>query len=89
MKYVLGIGGSDCDDVKVSFIEGSKSQIKNYIISLIQKMKKENESYEYGSEDIDEISEIISGKLYGYACFAGYHIDITATPVEKMEYVSL
>lgn len=48
---------------------------------------KDEEDYEYGSEEIRQISTQPDGSLYGYANYSAYHIDYTAKKLSDIEEI--
>ncbi len=86
-NWIIGIGGSNMDDVRTYRVIGTTEDVKNHLVSLVNEFKDDDsDSFDYGSTDASSVTEYETeyenGKLYAYACFHDYHIDCTATPEE-------
>ena len=78
--WIIGIGGSNADDVEVQRVYGTKEQIKQHLLALVQNEKDSwSETWEYGTETIDGIEERTPEHLYAYACFSDFHTDFSAS----------
>lgn len=84
-NWIIGIGGSDTDDVKTYRVSGTEEQVKEHLISIIDRdretVKSETgEDWEYGTESEDQLQDFANHtKFYGSATFADSHRDYTAT----------
>ena len=89
-EWIVGIGGSETDNVLVYKATGSKAEIKRLLLKLVSDDRKEDEDiWDTGTEKISEIKERADGSLYAYGCYSDYHTDYTATPVETIETLPL
>ncbi len=90
-NWIIGIGNSAADDVKIETVYGTKRQVKNYLLNLAKEDRANDlEAWDYGTEKLSEVEELkilrnpINGVMNtgfcAYNCFAGYHIDYTAAP---------
>lgn len=80
--WIIGIGGSDNDDVKTYLVSGTVEQIKSHLIDVIlsDRSDAESDSYEYGTENVKELASFNNDKkFYGYAVYSNSHVDYTAT----------
>ena len=88
--WIIGIGGSDMDDVKTYLVSGTEEQVKQHLVNLILEDRKtieteSGESFEYGSESIEEI-DTFGGHthFYGSAVYSESHRDYSATLVQNV-----
>lgn len=87
-KWIIGMSGSEWDDVVVYSFEGTKSQAKKVLTNLVKSDKKEYSNYDYGTEKISEVKEDSSGVLHAGSTFSDYHNDYTATPMDVIDDIS-
>lgn len=61
-------------------MQGTKAQIKKYLVSLVRDSKgdPEDTGYDYGTDKIKDVEEKDNGNLYAYAVFSDSHIDFEA-----------
>jgi len=84
--WIIGIGGTEEDDVSMYKLTGTRYQAKREIMRIIRRDREnDKESYNYGTENIKEIEERGDGSLYGYNCFSDYHIDYAARPLNLLK----
>ena len=88
-KWIIGVGGSLMDDVRVFTFTGTKKQAKQKLLDMVNEDRREEEAcngeeWWSGTESVDEVDEQADDHLYAYACWDNYHIDYSATPVNKM-----
>jgi hypothetical protein len=80
MVYIIGISGSEMNNVRTYRISGTEDAVKHHIMNEVNNLRYEDEGcYDYGTESIDEI-ETRGNVLYAYIVFSDAHYDITATP---------
>lgn len=84
-NWIIGISGSDADDVITYRVYGTKAQVKKCLVDEVKSDKEECETEEYdrwdfGTESSKEVQELPSGKLYAFGCWSDHHNDYTATP---------
>ncbi len=83
--WIIGICCTDGDGVDVDKINGTTSEVKEYLLRLVRAEKADNkDAWDSGTEKISEIEEIKNsdGKitsLYAYNVFSDYHTDYQAT----------
>ena len=65
-RWIIGECNSEGDGVSLYQFAGTAEQVKNEIVRMVISGKDE-EDYEYGSEEIRQISTQPDGSLYGYA----------------------
>ncbi|MBO4847261.1 MAG: hypothetical protein J5525_13330 [Lachnospiraceae bacterium] len=87
-KWIIGMSGSEWDDVCVYSFEGTKSQAKKVLVDLVKSDKKEFDNYDYGTEKVSEIEEDKFGVLHAGTTFSDCHNDYTATPMEAISDIS-
>lgn len=90
MRWIIGISGSDMDDVITYAVTGSKDAVKRHLIELVKKDKsKDSGAWDDGSLKPSEVEERQNGKLYAFGNYAEYHCDYTATPLKAPVPVSI
>ena len=85
-RWIIGECNSEGDGVSLYQFAGTAEQVKNEIVRMVISGKDE-EDYEYGSEEIRQISTQPDGSLYGYANYSAYHIDYTAKKLSDIEEI--
>jgi hypothetical protein len=92
MNWIIGIGGSDCDDVITERVSGTKRQVKKYLKDLVASDRdNDSEGWDYGTTAIDGesgVEERTNGILYAFGEYDNYHIDYTATPEMDVKVLS-
>lgn len=83
VDWIVGISGSDMDDVELKVVHGTTYQLKKQLISEIQNIIADSDpdDWDSGTEEADEIVVHDDGKLYAYICFKDCHFDLTAIPI--------
>ncbi len=85
-NWIIGIGGSNADDVIVYRVFGSKNEVKKHLLSLVKEDKKnDKEIWDFGTSSLKEIDERTDGSFYAFGCYSDYHIDYTASPEMPVE----
>lgn len=91
-KWIITIGNTEADGVKMLYTIGSADQIKRALVKLALEDKGNDEkSFEYGTEDISDVDETVDNKtnevtaLNAYNVFSDYHIDYTAQRIDFMQ----
>ena len=91
-KWIIAIGNTEADGVKMLYAIGSVDQIKRVLIELALEDKgNDEESFNYGTEDVSEITETVDVNinevtvLNAYNVFSGHHIDYTAQRLDFMQ----
>lgn len=91
-KWIIAIGDTEADGVKMLYAIGSVDQIKRVLIELALEDKgNDEESFNYGTEDVSEITETVDANinevtvLNAYNVFSDYHIDYTAQRLDFMQ----
>ena len=87
-KWIIGMSGSEWDDVCVYSFEGTKSQAKRVLVDLVKSDKKEFDNYDYGTEKVSDVEEDNSGVLRAGTTFSDCHNDYTATPMDVITDIS-
>ena len=85
-NWIVGICCTESDGVNLYRVNGTKEQVKKYLIDCVREDKQNDEdSWDYGDEDIAEIREERDGSMSAFATYSDYHIDYTAIPESKAE----
>ena len=85
--WIIGVSGSDMDDVVVYKFTGTVDDAKNKLVDLVYDERKERQNddfydWDFGTESVKDISVSPRGKLYAFGCYRDYHTDYTATPLD-------
>lgn len=85
--YIIAIGNSCSDGIDLCRFRGELEDVKKKLIELVLKDKANDEdNWDYGTEDIDEI-EIIGNDINAYATYHDYHIDYTARALSDFNFI--
>lgn len=91
-KWIIAIGNTEADGVRMLYAIGSVDQIKRALVELALEDKDNDEkSFDYGTEDISDVDETVDNKtnnvtaLNAYNVFSDYHIDYTAQRLDSMQ----
>lgn len=91
-KWIIAIGNTEADGVRMLYSIGSVDQMKRALVELALEDKgNDEESFNYGTEDISEITETIDAninevtELNAYNVFSDYHIDYTAQRLDSIQ----
>lgn len=80
--WVIGICNSAADGVTIYRFYGTKYDVKQKLLFLVLKDKKnDEENWEYGTESIEDVRDEDNGLGYewcAYGNYSDYHIDYTA-----------
>ena len=84
--WIVGVGGTDVDGVKMHRFHGTVHQVKQHLVNLVDIDRTNNQDYfEYGTEKIKEVeTRTHNESLYAYGCYSDYHIDYEATRLDKL-----
>ena len=93
-EWMLGIGGSEVNNVVMYRFSGTTEQAKKLLFEIIQEdVENDKENYIEGTESIDEIGEDKDGALSGYnsfeSCDSEYHIDYRMVPINTIKYIEV
>lgn len=91
-KWIIAIGNTEADGVRMLYAIGSVDQMKRALVELaLEDKSNDEESFNYGTEDISEITETIDAninevtELNAYNVFSDYHIDYTAQRLDSIQ----
>lgn len=91
-KWIIAIGNTEADGVRMLYTIGSVDQIKRALVELaLEDKSNDEESFNYGTEDISDVEETVDSKtndvtvLNAYNVFSDYHIDYTAQRLDSMQ----
>ncbi len=89
--FIVGIGNSAADrGVIVQRFMGTWTEVEKFLMALIEGDRMEDaDSFDYGTESVEELEHCLDGSVYGYSIFGDYHIDYMAIPEEDLEVKSL
>ena len=78
-QWIIGICNTACDGVILLSFYGTEKEIKTKLVNNVQSDRSNDDSYEYGTETVDEV-EVRENEavLYAYGCYSDYHIDYSA-----------
>ena len=86
--WIIGIGGTEVDDVIVYKFTGTVTQAKEMILKLIKEdINEDRDVYDSGTDELEDITVSSNGRIYGWACFSDYHIDYSATPMSEIQEI--
>lgn len=79
-KWIIAIGNTEADGVRMFYAIGNVDQIKRALVELALEDKgNDEESFDYGTEDISDVDETVDSKtnevtvLNAYNVFSDYH----------------
>lgn len=79
-KWIIAIGNTEADGVRMLYTIGSVDQIKRALVELaLEDKSNDEESFNYGTEDISDVEETADSKtnevtvLNVYNVFSDYH----------------
>lgn len=91
-KWIIAIGNTEADGVRMLYAIGSVDQMKRALVELALEDKgNDEESFNYGTEDISDVTETIDAninevtELNAYNVFSDYHIDYTAQRLDSIQ----
>lgn len=91
-KWIIAIGNTEADGVRMLYTIGSVDQIKRALVELaLEDKSNDEESFNYDTEDISDVEETADSKtnevtvLNAYNVFSDYHIDYTAQRIDFMQ----
>lgn len=88
--WQVGICSSDEDGVNLYRVQGTKEQIKKYLLSRVNTDRDANpDGWDYGTESLDEIAKNSDSEFYAYGSYDGYHIDYSAKIETEPTIISL
>lgn len=90
MEYVwlVGIGGSNLDEVMMHLYAGTKFEVKQYLAKLIKENAKIAE-FDYVVDSystMETIEERTNNHIYGYLATNQFHLDFSAHPINLDDY---
>ena len=89
--WIIGICNTGADGVVILRFRGSINEMKEKLLSFIKEDREnDNECWDYGCEEIDDIWAVDNGlgyELYGYASYLDYHIDYTAKEFSHIDFI--
>ena len=87
--WIIGIGGTEIDGVILKKFVGTEAGVKTKLMKLIREDRNaDREIWDYGTERKSELTMCPDGSIGGYNCFASYHIDYSAKPIEAIKEVA-
>lgn len=87
-NWIIGVCCTESDGVFIYRIYGSREQVKEKLLELVKQDQESNlESWDYGTETVEDIEERGLNELYAYGCYADYHIDYSAVLYATVEHL--
>ncbi len=88
-SWLIGMGGSDADNVFISRFFGTKNEVKQYLVKKIKEYREDTDDiWDHGTECATEVTPKGSA-LYAYGCFNDHHIDYVAREESSIKEVAL
>lgn len=91
--WIIGVCCSGADGVELFRFYGSKDDVKQMLLSLINNDRNNDEEcWDFGCESLDDIVSQDNGRgyeFYGYGCYYDYHIDYSAKEFSQIEHLHL
>ena len=91
-KWIIAIGNTEADGVRMLYAIGNVDQIKRALVELaLEDRGNDEESFSYGTDDVSDVVETVDGEtnevteLNAYDVFSDYHIDYTAQRLDFMQ----
>lgn len=77
--WIIAVSNSEADGIIINRFYGTEQETKKLLIRMVQEdREKDEESFEYGTEEPDDVEDSGSGTLNASATYAHYHIEYTA-----------
>ncbi len=93
VEWLVGISGSELNDVICSIVTGTTEQVKRYLVNCVQSDRYDNgvdsDTYKSGTENTSEVEVRNDGSLHANAMYRNYHMDYTAKPMSLAEKTDL
>lgn len=87
LDWIVAICNSASDGIDILKFRGSKQEMKEKLLSLINEEKEDDiELWEWGTESVDEIRDY-GVELYGYGCYTDHHTDYTARELKHIQAI--
>lgn len=88
-SWLIGMGGSDADNVFISRFFGTQNEVKQYLVKKIKEYREDTDDiWDHGTECATEVTPKGSA-LYAYGCFNDHHIDYVAREESSIKEVTL
>ena len=91
--WIIGVCNTGADGVILYRFYGSKDDVKQKLLSLINYDRRNDEGgWDFGCECLEDIVVEDNGsgyELYGYGCYYDYHIDYSAKEFSRIENLHL
>lgn len=92
-KWIIAIGNTEADGVRMFYAIGNVDQIKRALVELALEDKgNDEESFDYGTDNVSDVVETVDGEinevteLNAYYVFSDYHIDYTA---QRLDFIQM
>jgi len=86
--WIIGVGGSELDNVIVYKFTGTTDDAKQKLIDMVNSDREHDlDDWDFGNESVADVATFAGGKLYAYGCWRSYHIDYTATPIDTVKTI--
>ena len=89
-EWIIGISGSEINDIKLIKTNGTISQVKRYMADLVQDDRnKDPELWVNGTKTAEDVIVNSDGNLSAYGQYADYDMTYTANLLNKMNSVNI
>lgn len=87
--WIIAVANTDEDGISFNILEGTKKDATKALLKMALEDKEcDEEGFDYGPEDIDDIYEEPSGnELSTCSVYSDYHIEYVAKTLETIEKV--
>ena len=83
-QWIIGICNSGLDGVCFTSFCGTQDEAKMKLIEMVQDDRREDDTYEHGTEIPEEVSVEYGGALYAYGNYYDHHIDYSAKSLKDI-----
>ena len=86
--WIIAVANSEADGVTINRFYGTEEEVRALLARMVQEdLENDEESFEYGTEDPEDVEDCGSGTLNAYGTYAHYHIDYTAKEWAYIDHI--
>lgn len=86
--WIIAVANSDADGVVINRFYGTEEEVRTLLVRMVQEDREnDEENFEYGTEEPEDVENSGSGTLNASATYAHYHIDYTAKEWAYVEHI--
>lgn len=86
--WIIAVSNSEADGIVINRFYSTEQETKKLLIRMVQEdREKDEESFEYGAEGLEDVENNGSGTLNASAIYAHYHIDYTAKDWAYVDHI--